>query len=123
MSGVVVDCQTGTPVADAEVSINQRGWGFDKHLVWDKDNVSRGRTDRAGHFTISYRIGGVAHIRVQKEGYLTAEQFEQPRGDVVVRMLQGSNPAEVTYNCRLSSECITETLEGNVRIYKNSCTQ
>ena len=122
LSGVVLDCITNQPVANVEVSTNQRGWGFiEGSLVWDKDYISKTTTSSSGEFTTTYSAGGTADIKASKEGYITAQQFENPKERMVVRILQGDKPREVTYNCRLSSECLETRIENNVQITRNVC--
>ena len=122
VSGIVLDCSTNEPIVNAEVSANQRGWGLiDGSLLWDKDYISKARTDNSGEFTLGYRVGDSANMRANKEGYITAQQFE-PRGEgIVVRLLQGNNPAEVTYNCKLLSECLETTVEDGIQVTRNVC--
>jgi hypothetical protein len=121
VSGHVLDCATGRPIAGAEVHANQSGWGFGDYLVWDKPYISSAVTDDTGHFTMTYRVGDSANISAEKKGFLKALQYESPRSDAVIKLLQGNKAAEVTYNCKLSSECLVTTLENNVQVSRNVC--
>lgn len=121
ISGVVLDCQTNKPISDVEVSVNQIGWGFDRYLVWDKSYVYATKSDNLGHFKISYRVGSSANILAKKERYITTQQFEHPTDGVMVKLLKGNKPLEVTYNCKLSSECLQTTVENNVQVSRNIC--
>ena len=57
ISGVVRDCESGLPVADAEVTARARGWGVrNGSIVWDKDFVVSALTDDGGKLT-----QGLAH--------------------------------------------------------------
>jgi len=121
ISGIVVDCETGKSLTDVEVSVNQRGWGFDKYLVWDKDYVYRTRSNESGYFEITYQVGSSAHLIARKDGYLRADKYEYPQDGVTVRMLQGDAPAEVTYDCKGLSECLKTTVEDGVQVTRNVC--
>ena len=121
ISGFVLDCQTNKPIDNTEVFVNQRGWGFDRYLIWDKSYVYVGKSDNLGYFKISYKVGNSANISAKKEGYITAQQFEKPKDGVILKMLRGSKPLEVTYKCRLSSECLQTTIENNVQVTRNIC--
>jgi hypothetical protein len=121
VSGQVVDCETNEKIMDAKVSLQQRGWGFDGGLVWDKTYVSETLTNGVGEFEATFRVGNNANILVSKDGYVNAQQFEEPAKNISVRMLRGNYPTEVTYNCTLSSECLKKTVEGGVTVFRNSC--
>ncbi len=120
-TGQVLDCQTNDPIAKAEVSVSLRGWGFsDGGLVWDKEYVNSTQSDDSGRFKISLGSNS-ALIKVTKEGYITAEQREEPGKEIIVRALKGNDSIEVTYNCKLSSECLSCSVEGNAKVCKNIC--
>lgn len=121
IAGRIVDCQTNSPVGGAEVAVNQIGWGFSGHLVWDESYVYRAKSDDSGYFKIKYRVGSSANIMVKKDGYINAHQFEYSRNDVIIKVLQGNKSTEVTYNCKLSSECLETTFENGVRVARNVC--
>jgi len=121
--GHIVDCQTNNPIAGAGVAVNQIGWGFNDYLLWDKSYAYSAKSDNSGYFKIKYRVGSSANITVQKDGYIKAQQFEYPRDDVIIKMLQGDKPTEVTYNCKLSSECLETTLENGIQVTRNICLQ
>ena len=122
ISGFVFDCQTNNAVVNAKVSVNQIGWGIDNNrLVWDKSYVYDTQSDTAGFFKISYRVGNSAKILASKDDYITAEQFEHPKDGVMVKLLRGNKPLEVTYNCKLLSECLQATIENNVQVTRNVC--
>lgn len=74
-----------------------------------------------GFFKISYRVGNSAKILTKKDGYITSEQFENPKDGIIIKMLQGNRPLERTYNCRLSSGCLQTTVENNVQVTRNIC--
>lgn len=121
VAGHIVDCQTNNPIIGAEVVVNQRGWGFDGYLVWDKSYVYSAKSGNSGYFKINYNVGSSANITAQKDGYIKAQQFESPKDGVVVKMLLGNKPLEVTYNCKLSSECLQTTVKNNVQVTRNVC--
>ncbi len=123
IAGHIVDCQTNSPIVGAEVAVNQRGWGFNDYLVWDKSYVYSAKSDNSGYFKIKYRVGSSADITAQKDGYIKAQQFENPYDDVIIKMLQGNKPLELTYNCKLSSACYEATLENDVQVTRNICLQ
>lgn len=123
IAGQIVDCQTNSPIVDAEVAVNQIGWGFNDYLVWDKSYVYSAKSDNSGYFKIGYKVGNSANITAQKDGYIKAQQFEYPRNNVIIKMLQGNKPTEVTYNCKSSSECLETTLENGVQVTRNICFQ
>lgn len=123
IAGHIVDCQTNSPIVGAEVAVNQIGWGFNDYLVWDKSYVYSAKSDNSGYFKIRYKVGDSANVTAQKDGYIKAQQFEDSRSDVVIKMLQGNKPIEVTYNCKLSSECYKTTLENGVQVTRNICLQ
>ena len=117
VSGIVVDCTTNEPIAGAEVSAHQ-------HITFaigHEGFVYRTTSDDTGAFKLSYKVGDAAQMTVRKDGYIAAQQFEYPREDIVVRMLQGNAPTEVTYNCKLSSECLETTIESGVQVTRNVC--
>jgi len=123
ISGSVVDCQTNEPVASAEIVVNQSFLEFKGGVIWFKSYISRAMGDPDGHFQVTYRIGNSADILARKDGYISARQFEGPGDGVVIKMLQGGNPAELTYHCRLLSECLVDSIEDGVRVYRNTCVQ
>ena len=124
ISGNVLDCETNEPIPNAEISINQRGWGRSpatNEVVWDKDYIITSQSDDSGYYEISYKVGSSAHIRAKKEGYIKAEQFEYPGQEINIRMLRGNKLTEATYNCKLSSECLfCENIDG-VETCRNIC--
>ena len=123
IGGFVLDCSTNKPIENAEVSVNQRGWGFDNGPVWDKDYTTSSKSDTSGHFEIRFRVGSSVHLMVKKAGYFTAEQYEYPKDGVEIKMLQGEgkNFNDITYNCKKSSECLSCKMGGNVEVCKNTC--
>jgi len=122
ISGLVMDCQTNNPIAKVQVTVNQRGWGRIKgQLVWDKDYIYKSVTDDSGYFKITYQVGSSAHIRAKKNGYLIAEQWEEPGEDIIIKMLKGDNPKEITYDCNLLSDCIKSEMKGEVEVFTNVC--
>jgi hypothetical protein len=124
ITGVVLDCASNQPIPNVEVSVNQRSWGFiDGSLVWDRDYISKATTSNSGEFTITYEVGSSTNIKTEKEGYITAWQFENPKQGIIIRMLQGNKPGEVTYNCKSSSECLQTTIEDGVQVTKNVCVE
>ena len=123
ISGSVIDCQTNEPVASAEIVVSQNFLEFKSGVVWFKSYISRAVGDPDGYFQVTYRVGNSADILANKDGYISARQFEGPGDGVVIKMLQGENPAELTYNCRLLSECLVDSIEDDVRVYRNTCVQ
>ena len=123
ISGSVIDCQTNEPVASAEIVVSQKFLEFKSGVVWFKSYISRAVGDPDGYFQVTYRVGNSADILAKKDGYISARQFEGPGDGVVIKMLQGENPAELTYNCRLLSECLVDSIEDDVRVYRNTCVQ
>jgi hypothetical protein len=124
VQGTVIDCDTDNPIRDAEISVNQRGWGTNNgQLVWDKDFVYLAKTDENGRFYIKYKVGSSVNLRAKKQGYLAAEQWEEKNSDVVMKMQQGDipYPLEVTYNCKTLSECMKCEMVNNVNTCRNVC--
>lgn len=122
VAGTVLECGTNAPIPGADVSTHQIGWGFSNgSLAWDKDHVTSTKSDDAGHFTITYRVGDSAQLIVKKTGYLPAYQYEYPGKAIVIRILLGNYPAEVSYNCKRSSECLSCNVEDGVKVCKNIC--
>lgn len=121
IAGYIVDCQTNSPIIGVDVTVNQIGWGFDGHLVWDKSYVYSAKSDDSGYFKISYNVGSSANITAQKNGYIKAQRFEDPKDGIMVKLLKGNKPPEVTYNCKLSSECLQTTVENNMQVTRNIC--
>ncbi len=121
-AGHVVDCQTNAPIAGADVSVIQIGWGFNNgSLVWDRSYVYRATSDDTGRFGVTYNVGSSANIIVKKEGYIDAQQYEDENSNIAIRILRGNKPMELTYNCKLSSECYVTRTEGNVQVTSNIC--
>jgi len=121
VAGYVTDCQTQEPISGATVEVNQRGWGFEKYLIWDKSYIYKTTTNTSGYFKITYNVGKSAHIVAHKPGYLKAWQFENPSEDISIGITKGNKENESTQRCRLSSECIITTTENNVSIIRNIC--
>lgn len=123
INGRVIDCATSTPIVGATVTAAQSGWGFrNGQLVWDKNYITAVPTDSAGSFILSYRVGSSATLIATASGYLTAQQYEYPGRAKTIRMRRGTDPSEVTYDCRLSSECVESVLRNGVQISWNKCT-
>src|SRR3989338_3949845 len=109
-------------INNAEVSVNQVGWGFQNgNIVWDKMYVNSVHTDSLGYFQILYRVGSSANLMSKKAGYITAQQYEYPAEDITINMLKGYKPTEVTYNCKLSSECLSCANEDGVKVCRDVC--
>ncbi|OGI60536.1 hypothetical protein A2641_03315 [Candidatus Nomurabacteria bacterium RIFCSPHIGHO2_01_FULL_37_25] len=122
ISGYVRDCGTNEVINNAEVSVNQVGWGFQNgNIVWDKMYVNSVHTDSLGYFQILYRVGSSANLMSKKAGYITAQQYEYPAEDITINMLKGYKPTEVTYNCKLSSECLSCANEDGVKVCRDVC--
>ncbi len=121
ISGQVIDCETNDPIVRAEIGLYQQTL-----LTWDKVHLFQNKSDDYGKFSIKYNFDSVAQIRVKKDGYIKANQYEPPKDGIIIRMLKGDKPLEVTYNCQLSSECnkqISEIRNGKkVTISWNNCT-
>lgn len=121
ISGYVLDCNTSNQIDGAEISVNQRGWGFARgSLVWDKDYVTTTESDISGHFAIKYKVGSSADLKGKKEGYLIAEQFEFSGDNVEIKMLKGEG-TDITYHCKKSTECLSCSMEGTTEVCKNVC--
>jgi len=121
IDGYVLDCETESPIGNAEVSVNQRGWGtHNGQLVWDKDYTTVTTSDDSGYFVISYRVGSSAHIQVKKSGFINAEQWEYP-GTITVKILRGDKPTEMTNYCKVSSECLSCIIENGIQVCRNTC--
>jgi hypothetical protein len=125
VAGQVVDCDSGEPVSEVLVAVNQHGWGFvDRSLVWDKSYVTAGKSGENGSFLIGFKVGSSANITTTAEGYMKAQQYEIPSRNVVIKIRKGTEPpGQVTHNCRLTEECISCTLENNVQVCKNVCVE
>lgn len=120
--GYVTDCESNIPVEGAQVSLNERGWGFrDGQLVWDKDYAYTALTTKQGFFQIIYK-GNPTDIKATKSGYLLEQKYETPSKNVSLKMLRGDMPTEVTYDCKLSKECLVTIVDHGVQITKNVCT-
>ena len=122
VAGRIVDCETRSPVVGAYVEASQHGWGISGgQLVWDKPYPSGTKSGNSGDFVIHYRVGSAARLGAIKDGYIKALQPEVPRKGVVIGMLRGDKPTEVTYNCKLSSECFQTTVENGMPVSRNIC--
>ncbi len=80
-------------------------------------------SDSNGHFKITYRVGNAAQMRTIKDGYMSAHQFEGPGDGVAIKMLKGENRTDITYDCRLQSECLVKSIEDGVLVQRNTCFQ
>jgi len=121
VSGYVLDCGTNDSIVNAEVSVNQVGWGFENgQPVWDKSYVTNVRSDSRGYFRIAFDVGSSAHLTALKDGYLTAEQWEYPGDSIAIKMLKGDDTSERTYNCKRSSECLSCRKEDSVEVCKSA---
>jgi|SRR3989344_1100848 len=121
ISGVVRDCESGLPVADAEVTARARGWGVrNGSIVWDKDFVVSALTDDGGAFSL--KVSHAPDIwEARKENYLTALQNGIPSNPLELRILHGTDPLEYTYNCKKSSGCLQCETRDNVQTCRNIC--
>lgn len=120
-AGYIYDCHTNQPLSNAEVSINDRGWGLSNgSLIWDKSYAYKAVTSERGFFRIIYK-GNPTDMQAKKSGYIAAQQYEKPTRNIIIKMREGDIPGEVSYNCRLSSECLQATNEDGVLVTKNVC--
>lgn len=96
IGGTVTDYNTREPIAGAEVTAVEHGWGFSNGtLVWDKDKSTTVTTDLDGSFTASFRYGASAKLRIRSSGY-QAFEAAYPRGAAVdvrlKRRVEGVGP-------------------------------
>ncbi len=124
ISGVVVSCDTGLPIAAAEVAVYGAGWGMSNgKLIWDKSYGSTTQTDSSGRYDLTYKLG--TSLQTKKEGYLTAQNHVKNGDTVQVKLREITadvDPTELTFDCRLSSECYKLREEGDVIVGWNDCT-
>ena len=87
IDGTVTDYHTREPIAGADVTSVEHGWGVsDGTLVWDKDKSTTVTTGADGSFTASFRYGASARLRIRSPGY-QAFEAAYPRGaEVDVRL-------------------------------------
>lgn len=113
VQGSVIDCETKAPIADADVSINGIGWGWDNNqLIWDKSYTLTSESNENGVFNINYKIGN--SLVTKKEGYLPAQNYISANTTIIVGLRKNINVAdksEWTYDCRLASECEKTRME------------
>ena len=119
--GYVYDCQTHQPISDVEVSLNNRGWGlYNNQLIWDKDYSYKAATNNDGSFRIAYK-GTPTDIQAKKQGYYLAQKYDYPNQNIKLELLSGNNASEVTYNCKLSFECIKKEIINGVETSRDVC--
>ena len=123
ISGTVSDCTTGERISNAEISLFQSGFGIDQAPLYKYKTNS----DSIGNFKISWKIGGAAHIFVNKEDYLQAEQNEKPGKNIVIKLLKVSlvptlKVHENTNYCKPISDCTISEIINGVKTYKNICS-
>lgn len=122
--GNVIDCESGEPISDVLVSVNQRGWGITEgSIVWDRDFITNTKSDNGGHYIVKYRVGKSAYLRAEKEGYIPAEWYTYSDKNVVLRMRKefAQPVGVVTYDCKLSSECLQTTIDDGIKVTRNTC--
>ena len=91
--GRMVDYETHTPLAGVVVFANQSGWGTSGgSVVWDKEYRYRAESGPAGEFVLHYRVGEVARLTVDREGYNRFSGYATPgeRIDILLKRLPAS---------------------------------
>jgi len=87
IDGTVRDYRTGEPIAGADVTAMEHGWGFrDETLVWDKDKSTTVTAQPDGSFTASFRYGTSARLRIRSSGYQAFEADYRRGADVDIRL-------------------------------------
>lgn len=88
--GRVVDYETHAPLAGVDIFANQSGWGTSGgSVVWDKEYRYRAESGPAGEFVLHYRVGAVARLTVDREGYNRFSGYATPgeRIDILLKRL------------------------------------
>ena len=122
--GLVYDCETNAPVANAKVLILQNGGLLDI----DTGHSYEGQTDQSGKFSIKYD-GGSGMVTISKNddnylvtqgtfmgGELRAGLMKQQPGDL-------ANGESVGPQCKkiIASGCMQTTVNNNVTEVRNVC--
>ncbi|HEX8946186.1 MAG TPA: hypothetical protein VF785_23825 [Gemmatimonadaceae bacterium] len=85
--GGVTDYDARTPLAGVAVFANQSGWGTSRGtLVWDKEYRYRAQSGPTGDFVLQYRVGDVARLAVDLEGYNHYADYAAPGERVDIRL-------------------------------------
>ncbi len=85
IDGTVRDRDTKAPIAQAQVVVSNRGWGFiDGQLVWDKDFVYATMSDQGGRFHVDFQVGPSAHVIVTADGYSQFDDYFDKNTTVVI---------------------------------------
>ncbi len=123
ISGQILDCSTNLPISGAQIKLVQSGFGIDQAKLYTYNTESR----ENGDFAISWNVGNSAHILANKLGYQQAEQNEQPRGNIIIKLLKSTSSSqdkapESTHYCKPVSECIQSQNQNGLTVYKDMCT-
>jgi hypothetical protein len=87
VQGRVIDYDTRTPLGGVPVYANQQGWGTDHgSVVWDKQYRYRAESGPAGDFVLRYRVGDVARLRIDLDGYSRYAGYAEPGDHVDIRL-------------------------------------
>jgi len=87
IQGRVTDYEAHTPLTGVAVFANQSGWGTSAgSIVWDKEYRYRSESGPAGDFILQYRVGSVARLTVDVEGYNRYVGYAEPGQRVDIRL-------------------------------------
>ena len=87
VQGRVTDYDTRAPLAGIPVFAYQSGWGTSPgYLVWDDEYPYRAETGQAGDFVLHYRVGHIASLAVDLEGYNQYRDYAKPGQHVDIRL-------------------------------------
>lgn len=117
-SGIVYDCETGTPIAGVRVELRQT-----TIFTWERVHKYAGETDAEGRLSIWYNVGDSVDVITTKDGYLRSEHFASG-GRVrigIVRRSKTDRPNDYTINCKRSEECYETTIVNGVQTTRNTC--
>ena len=120
-TGTVLSCLNNKPIADANISLSGRRWGWGTTgLIWDKDFTFNTKSDINGKFELKYKWGPTS-FNIIKEGYRNAKQYENPKENNTFKLLKGSG--EGTLYCIPRSECSQTKVENGVTYFstKENC--
>ena len=87
VQGRVTDYDSHAPLAGIPVFAYQSGWGTSSgSVIWDAQYPYRAETGQAGDFILRYRVGSIARLSVNLEGYNRFRDYAKPGEHVDIRL-------------------------------------
>ncbi len=106
--GVVSDCETGEPIAGANIELWQQ-----TILTWTRVYKFNGTSDAQGWFEIPYDVGDNVNVRTSKEGYILSDDYSSSSPVRIGLIKEAPNEADLwrkgaprfSQSCKRAFEC------------------